>query len=307
RRYRRKANEKHDQVTGEAMEIEGTRTEENLWAAFAAESQVRNRYIYFADAAREVGLHNVADVFYELAANEGEHAKREFELVGGIGNVRANIEKAAEWEYREHAEIYPQFAQVAREEGFSEIANLFERMSEVEASHRQRCLDLLKDIDGVEEFKGRTVLHSATAMAETTLPHQANLAGFVHGGELMKMMDSAAGVAAVRHCQKNVVTARVEEINFYQPVRVGSLVLVNAQLTFVSRSSMEVRVELDAESPLSGKRSRALSAHFIMVGVEKDGNPTEVTPLLISTEEQQRLFNEGKARYLAQKRTRAKN
>jgi len=292
---------------GETMEIKGTKTEQNLWAAFAAESQVRNRYIYFADAAREEGLHNVADVFHELAANEGEHAKRQFEFLGGIGGVRANIEEAAEWEHREHEEIYPQFAQVAREEGFPEIAKFFTRMSEVEASHRQRCLDLLKDIDGVEEFKGRTVLHSTTAMAQTTLPNQANPAGFVHGGELVKMMDSAAGVAAVRHCQKNVVTARVEEINFYQPVRVGSLVLINAQLTFASRSSMEVRVELDAESPRTGKRSRALSAYFIMVGVDKDGNPTEVPPLLISTEEQERLFNEGEARHQAHKQSMAKD
>ncbi len=289
------------------MELKGTKTERNLQAAFAGESQTRSRYIYFADAAREAGLHDVADVFYELAANEGEHAKKEFEFLGGIGDVRPNIEKAAEHEHNEYQMVYPGFARVAREEGFLEIADFLERMGKVEGTHEQRCLDLLKSLDGIEEFTGRTVLRSATAMAQTTLPDQANAAGFVHGGELMKMMDNAAGVAAIRHCQKNVVLARVEEINFHRPVRVGSLVLIDARLTFVSRSSMEVRVELDAESPLSGKRERALTAYLIMVALDKDGNPTEVPPLLISTEEQERLFNLGKARYEAHKRSTAKN
>ena len=302
-----KENDGRNPMIGGNMELKGTRTEKNLWAAFVAESQVRNMYIYFADAAREAGLHDVADVFYELAANEGEHANKEFEFLGGIGDVRANIEKAAEWEHREHQEVYPEFARGAREEGFCEIADFFERMSKVEGTHEQRCQDLLKSLDGIEKFKGRTVLRSSTAMAQTTLPNQANIAGFVHGGDLIKMMDSAAGVAAVRHCQKDVVTARVQQINFHRPVRVGSLVLINAQLTFVSRSSTEVRVELDTESPLTGKRSRALTAYFIMVAVDKDGNPTEVPPLLISTEEQEKLFNEGKARYEAHKQSMAEN
>ena len=174
------------------MELKGTKTERNLWAAFAAESQARNRYIYFADAARETGHHDVADVFYELAANEGEHAKKEFEFLGGIDDVRSNVEKAAGHEHHEHEKVYPEFARVAREEGFPEIADFFERMSKVEGTHEQRCLDLLKSLDGIEQFQGRTVLRSAIAMAQTTLPNQANIAGFVHGGDLMKMMDSAA-------------------------------------------------------------------------------------------------------------------
>ncbi|MFQ5925373.1 MAG: ferritin family protein [Dehalococcoidia bacterium] len=289
------------------MQLKGTKTGKNLWAAFAGESETYNRYIYFADAAREAGHHDVADVFYELAANEGEHAKKQFEFLGGVGDVRLNIEKAAEHEHRQYEKVYPEFARVAREEGLLEIADFFERMSKVEQTHEQRCLDLLKSLDGIEEFKGRTVLRSATAMAQTTLPDQANTAGFVHGGELMKMMDNAAGVAAIRHCQKNVVLARVEEINFHRPVRVGSLILINARLTFVSRSSMVVRVELDTESPISGKRSRALTAYLIMVALDKDGSPTEVPPLLISTEEQERLFNEGKAKYEAYKKSTAKN
>ena len=248
----------------------------------------------------------MADVFYELAANEGEHAKREFEFLGEIGDVRANVKKAADYERHEHMKIYPEFAKVAKEEGFVEIADFFERMSRVEGTHEQRCMDLLKSLDGIEEFKGRTVLRSLTTMAQTTLPNQANIAGFVHGGDLVKMMDGAAGVAAVRHCQRNVVTARVQEISFYHPIRVGSLVVINAQLTFVSHSSMEVRVNVHAESPLRGTRTHVAMAYFIMVAIDENGQPTEVPPLLISTEEQQRLFEEGKSRYEAYKKSERK-
>jgi acyl-CoA hydrolase len=279
------------------MKLMGTKTEKNLWAAFAAESQARNRYIYFGDKAREAGHDDVADVFHELAANEGEHARREFEFLGGIGEVKDNIEKSAEGEHLEYKDIYPSFAQVAREEGFIDIAEFFERMGEVEGTHEQRCRALMKSLDGIEEFKGRTVLRSATRMAQIMLPAQANPAGFVHGGELMKMVDNAAGVAAIRHCQKNIVLGRVADIQFHRPVEVGSLVLLHARLTYVSRSSMEVKIELDMESLWSGERTRALTAYFIMVALEEDGKSAEVPPLLISTEEQQRLYEEGKARY----------
>jgi len=284
------------------MELKGSRTEANLRSAFVGESQARSRYLYFADAAREKGLHDVADVFYELAANEGEHGKQEFNFLGGIQDVKANIARAAEHELHEHEIVYPEFARTAREEGFPEIGDFFERMGRVEGAHRQRLLDLLRSIDGTEEFKGRTVARSATTLAQITSPAQANTAGFVHGGELMKMMDNAAGVAAVRYCQKDVVTARVEEINFHQPVRIGSVVLLNARVIFVSRSSMEVRVEVEMESPLHGKRSQALSAHFIFVAVDKEGKALEVPPLLISTEEQEKLFNEAKARHDARRK-----
>lgn len=286
------------------MKLKGTETEKNLWTAFAAESQAHNRYIYFADKAKEADLQDVANVFYELANNEGEHAKREFEFLGGIGEVRTNIEKSAEGELIESKEIYPLFALVARKEGFDHIAEFFERMSAVERTHEKRCRDLLKSMDGIEEFKGRTVLHSATRMAQVMLPAQANPAGFVHGGELMKLVDNAAGVAAVRHSHKNVVLARVADIQFLRPVQVGSLVLIDSRLTFVSSSSMEVKIELDTESLRTGERIRALMAYFIMVALDENGKPVQVPPLLLSTEEQQQLYDDGKARYVNYQNTR---
>jgi len=286
------------------MELPGSKTERNLNAALAREAQARNRYLFSGDLAREAGLHHIADVFYEMAANEGEHAQKEFEFLGGLGDVRSAIEKAAQGERLECRNIYPAFAREARKEGFTRIAEFFERMSHAEGVHEERLRALLKDLDGVEAFRGKTVLRSATTVAQVTLPDMANPAGFVHGGELVKMIDNAAGVAAARHSQKNIVLARVAEIQFLHPVRVGSFVLIDARLTFTARSTMEVTVNLDAESPRSGKRRRAVTAVLIMVALDEKGRPAEVPPLLISTEEQQRLYEQGKNRYEAYKKSK---
>ncbi len=116
----------------------------------------------------------------------------------------------------------PEFEKVAREEGFFEIADFFERMGKVEGRHEEIASQLLQSLREDAPPKERTVGHSATSIAQLMLPHQANPAGFVHGGELMKMMDNAAGVVAARHAGTNVVTARVENIDFKSPVRVGN-------------------------------------------------------------------------------------
>lgn len=182
------------------MDIKGTRTEKNLQAAFAGESQARNRYLFSGAIAKEAGLDDVADVFFELADNEGEHAQKEFEFLGGLGDVKSSIEKAIQGERLEKEKIYPSFSKIAREEGFLEIADFFERMKNVEATHEQRLRDLLKSVEGTEEFKGKTVKHSEVKMAQVMLPDQANPSGYVHGGELVKLIDNAAGVVAARHC-----------------------------------------------------------------------------------------------------------
>lgn len=286
------------------MDLKGTQTEKNLQAAFAGESQARNRYIFSGQIAREAGLNDVADVFFELAENEGEHARQEFEFLGGLGDVKANIEEAIQGEHLEKENIYPRFAKTARQEGFTEIADFFEKMTKVEGTHEKRLRDLLKSLEGVKEFKGKTPMHSEVRMAQVMLPDQANPSGYVHGGEIIKLIDNAAGVVAARHSQQDVVLARVAEINFLAPVEVGNLVLVHAYLTFVSRSSMEIRIDLDAESLITGEEQRANIAYLIMVAIGEDGKPTKVSPLLISTEEQERLFEEGKARYEAHKKSK---
>ena len=146
-------------------------------------------------------------------------------------------------------------------------------------------------------MEARPVSHSAITMSQLILPHQAGRAGIAHGGEIMKLMDTAAGVVAVRHCHKDSVTARVDGINFYHPIRVHNLVIVDACLTFVGRSSMEVRVEVWAEDIPKEEKVHALTAYFIMVAVDSEGRPSEVPPLEVSTEQEEVLWEKGKQRY----------
>ena len=147
------------------------------------------------------------------------------------------------------------------------------------------------------DVEGKTVQHSAVTMSELILPHQANQLGNAHGGEIMKIMDTAAGVVALRHAHTAVVTARVDGINFYYPIRVGELVTVNAFLTFVGHSSMEVQVEVLTEDIIREKTTHALTAYFIMVALNEEGKPTEVSHLIVSSAKEKELWEKGKRRY----------
>ncbi len=283
------------------MQLKGSKTEENLRKAFAGELQAQASYIYFASAAEEAGFEEIADVFLATAENEAEHAKHEFMFLGGAEDVRANLALAVEREYKEATKFYPEAAEVAREEGFAEIADFFHRMSKVEEKHNGNFRKLLETLDKGKTFQGRTVGYSAVEMAQVMLPDQANPAGFVHGGELMKLMDNAAGVVAARHSRANIVTGRVENIIFHNPVRVGSLVIIRGKITFTSRSTMEVQIEVETEDLRDGRKLHALTAYFIMVALDAEGKSAEVPSLLLSTEEEGRLFNEAQARYKARK------
>ncbi len=146
-------------------------------------------------------------------------------------------------------------------------------------------------------MEGRKVEHSALTMSQAMMPHQANPFGAIHGGEIMKIMDDAAAVAAVRHSHANVVTARVDGINFFRPIMVANLIFVRAYLTFVSRAAMDVRVEVVAEDIFKEEKRHALTAHFIMVAVDDSGKPTEVPPLIISSDKEKELWESGKRRH----------
>lgn len=135
------------------MELKGSKTEQNLLAAFAGESQARNKYTYFAAVAKEEGFEQVAGIFLETAENEREHAKKEFDFLKGIGDTNANLKVAAEGENYEHTQMYPGFERVAREEGFSEIADFFKEVAEVEEEHEKRYIALLKNLKEGKVFK----------------------------------------------------------------------------------------------------------------------------------------------------------
>ena len=146
--------------------LKGTRTEKNLLTAFAGESQARNRYTYFASQAKKEGYEQISAIFTETADNEKEHAKRLFKFLEGgaveivaafpagkIGTTAENLRAAAAGENYEHTTMYPEFARIAEEEGFPEIAAVFRAIAVAEKQHEKRYLGLLKNIENGTVFK----------------------------------------------------------------------------------------------------------------------------------------------------------
>jgi len=151
--------------------IKGTKTEKYLLAAFAGESQARNRYTYFASAAKKEGLEQISRIFIETAENEKEHAKIFFKYLEGgdveitaaypagiIGDTKKNLEAAAAGENMEWTTLYADFAKVAEKEGFPEVARSFEQISKVEKFHESRYRKLIKNIEGSEVFRKKTAV-----------------------------------------------------------------------------------------------------------------------------------------------------
>ena len=138
-----------------AKELRGTKTEKNLQDAFAGESQARNKYTYYASKAKKEGYVQIAKIFEETAANEKEHAKIWFKLLhdGGVPDTITNLKDAAKGENYEYTDMYAKFAKEAREEGFDEIAALFEEVGKIEKEHEARYLKLLENLDKGITFK----------------------------------------------------------------------------------------------------------------------------------------------------------
>ncbi len=146
--------------------LKGTQTEKNLLKAFAGESQARMRYDYFASQAKKEGLEQIAAVFSETALNEKEHAKRFFKFLEGgmvevtatfpagiIGSTMENLKASAEGENEEWTDLYPEFAKVAEEEGFREIAVIFKMIAKVEKAHEERFMTLYSNLEGGKVFE----------------------------------------------------------------------------------------------------------------------------------------------------------
>ncbi len=167
------------------MDLKGTKTERNILLAFAGESQARNRYTYFASKARKEGFEQIAAIFEETANQEKEHAKRLFKLLCGgevkieasfpagvIGEAKDNLKAAAEGENFEYTKMYPEFAKVAREEGFEEIASIFEAIAVAERFHEKRYLALLRNLESGKVFK-----------RDKKVVWRCRNCGYVHEGE----------------------------------------------------------------------------------------------------------------------------
>ena len=141
------------------MELKGSKTERNLWEAFAGESQARNKYTYFASVAKKAGYEQIAEIFLKTAENEKEHAKLWFKALGELGDTAQNLLHAAEGENYEWTDMYAKFADEAEEEGFLELAFKFREVAKIEKSHEERYRALLNTVEmkAVFEKAGETM------------------------------------------------------------------------------------------------------------------------------------------------------
>ncbi|MBK8135446.1 MAG: acyl-CoA thioesterase [Chloroflexi bacterium] len=132
-----------------------------------------------------------------------------------------------------------------------------------------------------------------------------NIHGNVHGGVIMKLVDEVGALAAVRHARLPVVTIVIDSMTFLEPIRVGNLVSLTAELTWVGRTSIEVRVEVTAENPMTGTHTTTNTAYLVYVALDPDGRPTSVPPLIYETDEQRNRAQEAEARQAERKRRRS--
>ncbi len=139
------------------MELKGSKTEANLWTAFAGESQARNKYTYFASQAKKEGYEQIAAIFEETALNEKEHAKIWFKELSGIGTTAENLKAAADGENYEWTDMYAEFAKTAKEEGFDRLAYLFEAVGKIEKEHEERYRKLLENVEEGKVFEAGSV------------------------------------------------------------------------------------------------------------------------------------------------------
>jgi len=146
------------------------------------------------------------------------------------------------------------------------------------------------------EMQGKRVEESRAVMTRLMNLPDANPAGNVHGGVIMNLIDSAAGVVAVRHCRTNVVTASIDRLDLLRPIFIGDLVTFKASMNMVNRTSMEVGVRVDAENLRTGEIRKVAAAYLTYVALGHDGRPTRVPPLILETEDEHRRNREAKAR-----------
>jgi len=145
-------------------------------------------------------------------------------------------------------------------------------------------------------MQGKTVKESTTILSQFMTPQDANVPGNVHGGVVMKLIDTAGGIVATRHAGASVVTASVDRLDFHDPVYIGDLLTLKASLNLVGKTSMEVGVRVESENIITGESTRIASAYLTYVALDKDRKPMEVSPLISETQEEMRRNREAQAR-----------
>jgi uncharacterized protein (TIGR00369 family) len=162
----------------------------------------------------------------------------------------------------------------------------------------------------VTPHQGKLVSSSRVTLSQMMQPEYANVHGNVHGGWIMKLVDEAGALACMRHAQKRVVTVAVDQMVFRQPIRLGDLVTLTAEVSYVGHTSMEAEVHVVAENPLTGVCTYTNTAYVVYVALDEDGNPAQVPPLIAENEAEAQRMEDGKERQayrLAQSRRRALN
>ncbi len=141
-----------------------------------------------------------------------------------------------------------------------------------------------------DSLKAKPIRASRISIAQLMQPEHANSQGNVHGGWIMKLVDEAGALACMRHAQRRVVTVAIDSLVFRQPIRIGDLVILTAEVTYAGRTSMEAEVQVVAENPVTGEQTHTNTAYLVYVALDEQGKPTAVPPLFAETEsEKQRL------------------
>lgn len=145
-------------------------------------------------------------------------------------------------------------------------------------------------------IEAKPVRLSRISIAQLMQPEHANNLGNVHGGWIMKLVDEAGALACMRHAQKRVVTVAIDSMVFRQPIKIGDLVVLSAEVTYVGHTSLEAEVVVQAENPITGESTHTNTAYLVYVALDEDGKPTRTPPVMAETEDEERKLKEAKAR-----------
>jgi acyl-CoA hydrolase len=155
---------------------------------------------------------------------------------------------------------------------------------------------------GEEHLTSKCVSESRVVLSTLLNPEHANALGNVHGGVVMKLVDEAGGLAAMRHARQPVVTVAIDSMTFDEPIYVGNMITLTAELTYTGRTSMEVRVSVTAEDPLTGSTVPTNLAYLVYVAIDRQGRPSPVPPLCVETPEEELRFRQAQERQIERKK-----
>src|SRR5260221_11478831 len=151
-------------------------------------------------------------------------------------------------------------------------------------------------LEMIDILQPKPVRASRITISQLMHPEHANLLGNVHGGWIMKLVDEAGALSGMRHAQRKVVTVAIDSMTIRKPIHIGDLIILNAEVTYTGRTSLEVEVHVLAENPISGNQTHTNTAYLVYVALDDEGKPTSVPPLQPETEDEKRKFDQAKAR-----------